>query len=157
MSLQPIQTMHLITNRNYWWEYRAELCYMWTLFKAVFGGHLYQPQGKVMFSQASVILSSIGLMATRSPLILLERFLVKPFFTGPENGMPSPTSLYLDQILDQQRICLLQSQILGNEKFRILDRMTLITVSSLWNSGPRYRKFIFLMEKGLTTYIIQRR
>ena len=31
----------------------------------------YQPQGKVMFSQASVILSTIGLMDTRSLLILV--------------------------------------------------------------------------------------
>ena len=31
----------------------------------------YRPQGKVMFSQASVILSTIGLMATRSLLILV--------------------------------------------------------------------------------------
>ena len=43
----------------------------------------YRPQGKVMFSQACVILSTIGLMATRSLLnlvisvcILLECFLV---------------------------------------------------------------------------------
>ena len=46
----------------------------------------YRPQGKVMFSQASVILSTIDLMATRSLLILatarsvsilLECFLVE--------------------------------------------------------------------------------
>ena len=48
----------------------------------------YRPQGKVMFSQASVILSTIGLMDTRSLLILvtarsvcilLECFLVMKF------------------------------------------------------------------------------
>ena len=31
----------------------------------------YRPQGKVMFSQVSVILSTIGLMDTRSLLILV--------------------------------------------------------------------------------------
>ena len=34
-------------------------------------GGFYRPQGKVMFSQASVILSTIGLMPTRSLLILV--------------------------------------------------------------------------------------
>ena len=36
---------------------------------------VYQCQGKVIFSQASVILSTIGLMATRSVHFLLECFL----------------------------------------------------------------------------------
>ena len=38
--------------------------------------HIYRPQGKVMFSQASVILYTISLMATRSLLILVTARLV---------------------------------------------------------------------------------
>ena len=71
---------------------------IWTIFafklqimlqrKLVNKGH-YRLQGKVMFSEASVILSTIGLMATRSLLILvtaqsirilLECFLVTTLF-----------------------------------------------------------------------------
>ena len=36
-----------------------------------FTNYFYRPQRKVMFSQASVILSTIGLMSTRSLLILV--------------------------------------------------------------------------------------
>ena len=41
------------------------------------GQNIYRPQGKVMFSQASVILSTIGPMATRSLLILVTVRLVR--------------------------------------------------------------------------------
>ena len=50
----------------------------WSLTQEVAGSNhvtvmtnIYRPQGKVMFSQASVIVSTIGLRATRSLLILV--------------------------------------------------------------------------------------
>ena len=57
--------------------------------RSVSDSHYYRPQGKVMFSQASVILFTIGLMATWSLLILVGYSVTAHPFYGAVGTHPT--------------------------------------------------------------------
>ena len=149
MSLQPIQPMHRITNRNYWWEYRAELCYMWTLFKAVFGGHLYRPQGKVMFFTGvchSVYNRPHGYSVTAHPTGTLS---CQTFFyrTGKRNAIPNEP-LPWPNPGSTTNMSTTKSN-LRKQNISHIGSHDVAIVSSLWNSGPRYRKLTLYKDGSL--------
>ena len=68
----------------------------------------YRPQGKVMFPQVSVILSTIGLMVTRSLLILVGYLVTVPPFYSAIGTHPTGMLPCLCDISSSQR---------GNGKF----------------------------------------